>query len=80
MPQTRPIPISRESRLRKHLRLYRHFAAIAASASRSMADAERCRLPGWGAHWVHHAEVQRDAGARMRDCRKRYVRLLAHAE
>lgn len=77
MPDPRPQPKTREERMRKQLRVYQHFAAIAASASRSMADAERCRLPGWGGYWSRFAAVQQDAAARSRDCRKRYAKLKA---
>lgn len=77
--RTKPLhPLTREDRMKKHVRLFQHFAAIAASASRTMANAERCKMPGWGGFWSQAAEVQRDAAARARDSRKRYAKLKAH--
>lgn len=77
--RTKPLfPLTREDRMRKHLRIFQHFAAIAASASRDMANAERCKMPGWGGYWAAAAENQRDAAARARDSRKRYAKLKAH--
>jgi hypothetical protein len=62
------------------LRCYRHYAGLAAQASKEALREATNRAPGWGARWVYWMDVQRTAAGVARRDAKRYARAKAAAD